>query len=66
MSVQLNEPVTVVTAVTVDRQRPVGMATTAITAVIDWAKTTKSKKSKRRQREFVPSWLEKCGLGIMM
>ena len=39
---------------------------TAVIAATDWAKTAKNNKSKWRQREFIPSWLEKCGLGIIM
>ena len=53
-SVQLNEPAT---PVTLDRQRPVGAATTAVIAATDWAKTAKSNKSRRRQRKFIPSRL---------
>ena len=41
-------------------------ATTAVYLVAtDWAKTAKIDKPKRRQWEFIPSRLEKCGLGII-
>ena len=35
-------------------------------AVTDWSKTAKSYKWRRRQWEFIPSWLEKCGLGLLL
>ena len=61
-SVHLNQPATrrnrAVTAVTVDRQRPVETATTAVIAATDSAKTAKKQQIKPRQREFIPSRLD--------
>ena len=42
-----------------------GPATTAVISAIDWAKTAESKKSKRQQREFIPSRLENVILELL-
>ena len=61
----LNEPATPVTMRSLlNRQRVVGAATTAVILSGDRL-SQNSKKSKRRQWEFIHSLLEKCGLGII-
>ena len=47
--------------------RPCRISTRAVNVVSSdiFSQHGENNKSKRRQREFIPSWLDKCGLGII-
>ena len=47
--------------------RPCRISTRAVNVVSSgrFSQHSENNKSKRRQRELIPSWLEKCGLGII-